>query len=51
MNMDLPDQGATTSKEDFQSPPLILEHLWQTSALAFFYLVEIRAVRAIEKAM
>ena len=51
MNMDLLDQGATTSKEDFQSPTLILEHLRQTSALAFFYLVEIRAVRAIEKGM
>ena len=51
MNMDLPDQGATISKEDFQSPPLILEHLSQTSALAFFYLLEIRPVRSIEKAM
>ena len=45
------DQGATNSKEDFQWPPLILEHLWQTSALAFFYLVEIRVVHVIEKAM
>ena len=35
MNMDFPDQGATTSKEDFQSPTLILE---QTSALKAFFL-------------
>ena len=35
MNMDLTDQGVTTLKEDFRSPSLILEHLWQTSALAF----------------
>ena len=35
MNMDLTEQGATTSK-DFRSPSLILEHLWQTSELAFF---------------